>query len=355
MMQQQLGLIGAAVAATAAGVVGGLLAERKVMGRAVGGKELAEPFGTQHSTPRIVTTDDGVELWVEVDEARSGAAYRDLTLVFSHGYALNLDGWWFQRRNLSGVARCVYWDQRGHGRSGRGEDGTHTIDRIGNDLAAVIDAVAPDGPLVLIGHSMGGMTVMSYAKQHATAFDDRVVGVGLLATSSGDMTSIGFGIPKRIARLGHRVAPGVIAAMSRSPTLAERSRRSGSDLGYILTRTYSFASPVSPSLVDFTSEMLAATPIDVVAQFVPIFSIYDAREALTAFHDCEVLVMVGANDVLTPPEHSRAIAREVPHAEFIELPSTGHMLLLERHVEVNAALRDLLERSAKLLRLRAGA
>ena len=349
------GIIGAAVAATAAGVAGGLLAERKVMGRAVRGQELSEPFGSQHSAPRIVTTDDGVELWVEVDEPRPGAAYRDLTVVFCHGYALNLDGWWFQRRNLSGVARCVYWDLRGHGRSGRGEDGTHTIERIGNDLAAVIDAVVPDGPLVLIGHSMGGMTVMSYAQQHEKAFTDRVVGAALLATSSGDMNAVGFGVPKPVARLGHRALPGVIATLSRSPTLVERSRRSGSDLGFILTRMYSFASPVSPSLVDFTSEMLAATPIDIVAQYLPTFAMHDAQGALAAFQDCETLVMVGANDLITPPDHSRTIARVLPNAELIELSNTGHMLILERAVDVNAALRDLLERSVKLLRLRAGA
>jgi pimeloyl-ACP methyl ester carboxylesterase len=352
---QAWAVVGAAVAATAAGVVGGLLAERKLMGRTVRGQALSEPFGTEHSAPRIVTTDDGVELWVEIDEPRSGAAYGDLTVVFSHGYALNLDCWWFQRRNLSGVARCVYWDQRGHGRSGRGEDGTHTITRIGNDLAAVIDAVAPAGPVVLVGHSMGGMTIMSYAKQHEPAFDDRVVGTALLATSSGDMSSIGFGAPKPIARLGHRVLPGVIATLSRSPTFVDRSRRSGSDLGFVLTRMYSFASPVSPSLVDFTSEMLAATPIDIVMQFLPAFSMHDAREALAAFSHCETLVMVGAKDLLTPPEHSRVIADAVPNAELIELPNTGHMLILERHVEVNAAVRDLLERSVKLLRLRAGA
>ena len=84
-------------------------------------------------------------------------------MVVSHGYALSLDSWHYQRLALQGRVRTVWWDQRGHGRSQRGPVGSATIDQVGADLAAVIEATAPTGPLVLVGHSMGGMTVMSLA------------------------------------------------------------------------------------------------------------------------------------------------------------------------------------------------
>ena len=96
---------------------------------------------------------------------RSDARGGPPTIVFSHGYALSLDSWHFQRKALRGRYRLVFWDQRGHGRSATGPHGSATIDQIGRDLARVIEALAPDGPLVLVGHSMGGMTVMSLAEQ----------------------------------------------------------------------------------------------------------------------------------------------------------------------------------------------
>ena len=98
--------------------------------------------------------------------------------MLCHGYALNLDSWHFQRRDLRDVARLVLWDQRSHGRSGRSTVPHATLEQTGRDLGDVIDEVAPDGPLVLVGHSMGGMTIMSLAEQRPELFRDRVVGVG---------------------------------------------------------------------------------------------------------------------------------------------------------------------------------
>ena len=60
-----------------------------------------------------------------------------------------------------------------------------TIDQLGRDLKAVIDAAAPEGPLVLVGHSMGGMTVMALADQYPELIRDRVVGVAFVGTSCG--------------------------------------------------------------------------------------------------------------------------------------------------------------------------
>ena len=98
-----------------------VFAERRLR-RASGGGRAApdgEPLGLFRGRPHAVTADDGVELWAEIDDPRPGAEFADLTVVFSHGYALNLDSFHFQRQGLGGSARLVFWDQRGHGRSGR--------------------------------------------------------------------------------------------------------------------------------------------------------------------------------------------------------------------------------------------
>lgn len=162
----------------------------------------AGPYGSLRGTPGRAYADDGTELYYEVDEVETEGqdgrkrrlfgrrAPAPVTVVFSHGYCLNQDSWHFQRAALRGVVRTVHWDQRSHGRSARGaaqvERGEPvTIEQLGRDLKAVIDAAAPEGPLVLVGHSMGGMTVMALADQFPELIRERCAGVALVGTSSG--------------------------------------------------------------------------------------------------------------------------------------------------------------------------
>ena len=125
--------------------------------------------------------------------------------------------------------------------------------------------------------------------------------------------------------------PGVVSALGRRAAVVERGRALGRDLGLALTRRYSFASDVPPSYVEWTSDMLAATPIDVVADFFPDFDKHDRLAALAAMRDVETLVMVGRQDRVTPLVHSEAIADELPNARLVVLEDCGHMLLLEHH------------------------
>ncbi|OEV19842.1 lipase, partial [Streptomyces nanshensis] len=74
---------------------------------------------------------------VELVRGRGGTGSAPLTVVFSHGYCLSQDVWHFQRAALRGAVRCVYWDQRSHGRSARAAAGEPvSIDLLGRDLKA---------------------------------------------------------------------------------------------------------------------------------------------------------------------------------------------------------------------------
>jgi pimeloyl-ACP methyl ester carboxylesterase len=158
-----LGLAAGAAGIAVAGTAVGVARRRRVITRLDAAD--ATPFGSLHSKPITVVADDGVPLHVEVDEyqpdesdGRRRTGPPPLTVVFCHGYALNLDCWHFQRAGYRGLVRTVYYDQRSHGRSGRSSLGHATIDQLGRDLKRILDEVVPDGPVVLVGHSMGGMT-----------------------------------------------------------------------------------------------------------------------------------------------------------------------------------------------------
>ena len=110
-------------------------------------------------------------LHTEVDEA---AGATTLTLVLVHGYALNMDCWHFQRKHYRGLVRQVLYDQRSHGRSTRSAKERCRLDQLTVDLEQVLDEVVGDGPVVLLGHSMGGMTIMRLAQTRPELFGSRV-------------------------------------------------------------------------------------------------------------------------------------------------------------------------------------
>ncbi|MER5913329.1 alpha/beta hydrolase [Streptomyces sp. NPDC001982] len=363
------GIAGAAIGVLAAGAAAGVAIERMTVGRDIRRKarlalDSTGPYGTLRGTPGEAEADDGTELYYEVDdvEPEGGPAPRrrrlfgrkapaPVTVVFSHGYCLNQDSWHFQRAALRGVVRTVYWDQRSHGRSGRGvaqlqDDVPLTIDQLGRDLKAVLDAAVPEGPIVLVGHSMGGMTMMALAAQYPELIRDRVVATAFVGTSSGRLGEVNFGLPLAGVNAVRRVLPGVLKALGQQAALVEKGRRATAELFAGIIKRYSFASrDVDPAVERFAERMIESTPIDVVAEFYPAFTDHDKTEALTFFEDMPVLVLAGVQDLVTPSEHSEAIADLLPDAELVLVPDAGHLVMLEHPEVVTDRLADLLTRA----------
>ncbi|MFJ6849401.1 alpha/beta fold hydrolase [Streptomyces sp. NPDC091271] len=379
---RRAGVAGAAIGVIAAGAAAGVAVERLTVGRGMRKKarlalDASGPYGSLRGQPGRAVADDGTELYYEVDEtepdggtgragvgagasapAGSGPRRRrlfgskdpaPLTVVFSHGYCLGQDSWHFQRAALRGLVRAVYWDQRSHGRSERGRaqaEGVPVgIDQLGRDLKAVLDAAAPEGPLVLVGHSMGGMTMMALADRYPELIRDRVAAVAFVGTSSGKLGEVNFGLPVAGVNAVRRVLPGVLKALGSQAELVERGRRATADLFAGLIKRYSFGSrDVDPAVARFAERLIESTPIDVVAEFYPAFTEHDKSGALPAFLGLPVLILAGDKDLVTPSSHSEAIADELPDAELVIVPDAGHLVMLEHPETVTDRLADLLVR-----------
>jgi pimeloyl-ACP methyl ester carboxylesterase len=343
------GLVGGIVGAVAIGAAAGLAAERYAIGRSRLSPDPneGEPFfNLPADRVRRIVADDGVPLHVE----EVGPARAAVTAIFCHGYTQQLAVWHFQRQDLASdnPGKLVFWDHRSHGKSGRSSAKNSTIDQLGRDLHAVIQATAPTGKVVLIGHSMGGMTIMALADQHPELFGSRVVGVALLGTSTGKLASVTFGLPALFKGVNRRVLPWVTRGMRDRPEVFERGRRLGTDLAFVAARRTAFGTnAVSPSLVEFVEQMLAETRVDVIAEFYDTFMDHDKLAELGVLADVETLVLVGSEDKLTPLDHSREIAAAVPAAQLVVIEGAGHMVQLERAAMVNLHLRALLRRATR--------
>ena len=204
----------------------------------------------------------------------------------------------------------MFWDQRGHGRSGWTKLTAATIDRTGRDLGEVLDATTPTGPVVLAGHSMGGMSVIALARQRPELFGDRVVGVFLLATSAGGLVETGAARAARQADPQAAAADrSTCASCSWSRPLLERFRRRGTRLGRRVTRRLLFgADDADLANVRLVQDLLEETPYPVAMAFYATFLDHDETAALEVLRRVPVTVVAATHDRLTPAAHGRRIA-----------------------------------------------
>ncbi|HEY3528111.1 MAG TPA: alpha/beta hydrolase [Nocardioides sp.] len=336
------GITAGAVGVAAAGTAYRVARRRKVISRRGAGD--LTPFGSLHSTPITVATEDGVDLHVEIDEyaAKRRSSAPELTVVFVHGYSLTLDSWHFQRAAYRGRVRTVYYDQRSHGRSGRSAPGHATIEQLGRDLRTVLDAVAPEGPVVVVGHSMGGMTIVALAEEHPELFGDRVVGVGLISTTAGGLEPHRVLLPLLPATVGGQLASRLIALLARGHRAVDGVRRVGRSIALVATDELAFGDDVPASYVEFVDRMLSETPFEVVAEFFPNFAALDKFQTVKALSVVPTAVICGTGDKLTSVDHSRNLHAQISGSTLLECEGAGHMVIMERHDEVNAELDRLL-------------
>ena len=343
-----LGAAAGAMGLAAAGAAVGIRRQSRAIERRKGD---GTPFGSLHSAPMTVVADDGVPLHVEVDELDPdmGRQASPLTVVFCHGYALNLESWHFQRAAYRGLVRAVYYDQRSHGRSGRSPEDHATIEQLGHDLGTVLDHLVPEGPVVLVGHSMGGMTVVAFTEQHPELIGDRVVGVGLISTTAGGLDPGRILLPMLPAKLGGELTSRTVRTLARRHKLVDGVRRAGRSVATVATDLFAFGDEVPAAYVEFVDRMLSQTPFEVVAEFFP------SLHGLDKFHAVEVLgrvpttIICGTADRLTSVGQSRKLHQRIPGSTLVECEDAGHMVLLERHDQVNAALDQLLSAAAGLV------
>jgi pimeloyl-ACP methyl ester carboxylesterase len=290
---------------------------------------------------RRVPSDDGTEIAVEI----LGDGHRGPTLVFVHGWTFSSRSWHYQRM-LAERYRLVLMDHRDHGESGRGPREHRTVDQVGRDLYAVLRATCAGRDVVLVGHSMGGMTVMALAAEHPELFDPatgQVKAVALVGTSAARDQRDAFGLRGPLATAFTKNWTTQLALMVADPARAEKARRSGTLISVAVSRFLNFGVKPDRRLTRFTEAMSAATPAEVVGDFWLTLDAHDKRAALATLGAVPTLVIVGDRDRLTPPAHARAIAAAVPGAKLLEVRGAGHVPMLEQPEVVNAALRELVE------------
>jgi pimeloyl-ACP methyl ester carboxylesterase len=289
----------------------------------------------------VVTTTDGVPLVVR----EVGPITAPLTVVFSHGFCMRMGSFHFQRAALAQrwgeQVRMVFYDQRGHGQSGTAPVDTYTVEQLGQDLETVLQVMVPRGPVVLVGHSMGGMTVLSHARQFPEHYGRRIVGAAIISSAAEGVARSPLGEILRNPAL-----EAVRFAARYAPRLVHRGRGATRTMIRPILQTASFGDEeISPSVVAFSEQMIHDTSIDTLVAFLHALEVHDESAALPVLAHIPTLIACGDRDLLTPVKNSEEMAAVLPDSLLVIVPGAAHVVMMERPEVINDALVRLVERA----------
>lgn len=345
--------LGALAGVTSVAALGGMAAAglaRSARRRTRGGGDpyAGIDFTTIYDDPAsTVTTDDGLSLavrTVDLGGLRPGEV-PEFTVIFVHGFSLRMASWHFQRYRLAERwshrrIRLVFFDHRGHGRSDPAPEESCTIAQLGDDVATVIRAVAPEGRVILVGHSMGGMALMALARRHRDMFGEEgpVAGVALVATAAQGLTEAGLGRGLRnplidAFRLTVRRTPGIIEAGRDLTRLA---------LEPVLVAASFGPHFYSPTVGRAVEKMIQNTRLDTIVNFLNALETHDETDGLPVIAQVPSVVVCGDADKMTPLPNSRHLYEELGLGSRLNVVrGAGHMVQMEQPDEVTEAVVDL--------------
>lgn len=246
-------------------------------------------------------------------------AYRDegsgTPLLLVHAFPLGSAMWHPQISALSARYRVIAPDLRGFGESQLG-DAPITLDQYADDLAGLLDHLRI-AQAAVAGLSMGGYITFALLRRHP----ERISALILADTRSQPDTEEGRLKREENALLAEEQGPAAIAEQMLPKLLAANA----------------------PELVcDEVRRMILANDRRGIAAALRAMAVRPDSTPLLASINVPTLVIVGAEDTLTPPSDATAMAGAIPGSRLLLIPGVAHMSNLEAPEAFNAAVEDLL-------------
>ncbi|KRB77808.1 hypothetical protein ASE01_06335 [Nocardioides sp. Root190] len=289
-----------------------------------------------------VISEDGLRIHVTV----RGRDDAPLTVLLSHCWTADESDWHYQVTDLLARyghdVRNITWDHRGHGRSDRASEAACTIPHLARDLGLVVDTYAPEGPLVIAGHSVGGMTITALPEERSDLVP-RIAGAMFVSTTSGELGKVTLGLPAVAGPLLRDRLPFILANRSRMLSLSRRERFPVIERQ--IASRFLFGTPARPRDVGHVVDQLIHAWPETMSGFFKDMMAHDRIGNLAAFDDVPTTVLVGGRDLLTPPEHAGKIAQGIRGARLLVAPGAGHYLPFERRELVSTELCALVDRA----------
>ncbi|MGZ9098360.1 MAG: alpha/beta fold hydrolase [Brevundimonas sp.] len=322
----------------AAGLIGWSLLGRFIV-RLVLARADTDPSRALRGSGQTVLSDSGSILFVETLGPNDGPV-----VVLTHGWGLDSTIWYYAKRAMGQRFRVVVWDLAGLGRSAAAAGGLR-LDAFATDLRSVIETTVPTGSVALVGHSIGGMTIQTLARDHPDFFRSRVNSVVLLNTThTNPLRTMVF---SDLARALQKpvLEPAMRLAVVLKPLLWLMAWHSYLSGGSHMAMRFGFGRFVTRSQLDHTALLATKNSPAVQARGNLSMFHWDATGSLPLI-DKPTLVLAGDLDIVTKAEASRTIADLVPGASLEVIEGVNHMGFLENPEVYNDAIAEFVVRHA---------
>ncbi|HET7772123.1 MAG TPA: alpha/beta hydrolase [Chloroflexota bacterium] len=278
---------------------------------------------------------DGTVLRVE----RYGLA-NGPTVVLTHGWGTDSTEWYYAKRSLGTRFRVLVWDMRGLGNSTRSPSNDYRVSTLAADLDAVVALAAGDAPVILVGHSLGGVSSLALCRHFPECLAPAGQVAGLVLVNStytsplATTTASGFFSAVRKPVL----EPLLLLTIWLWPVMwlsAWLSYLNGT--AHLLSWLTGFAGRPPRRQLDFTTRLGAKAHPAVLARGMLAAFRCDETAALAAVK-VPALVITGEGDRVLVPQASARISAALPQAQLLSLADARHQALLQRHESFDAAV-----------------
>lgn len=242
-----------------------------------------------------------------------------LPLVFLHGFPFSRGVWQKQVDALGFSYRVIAPDLRGLGDSEPGA-GPTTMEQCAADVRELLLQLAT-GPVVLIGHSMGGYVALAFARR----FPEMLQGLVLVSTRAGRDTD---------------------EAAARRRVMADEVNARGVQVVIMATAPMMLAADNEDAQMveEVRACMATSKPAGVVGALLGMAERPDATAFLAQVR-VPTLVVTGAEDTLIPPAESDTLAQGIRGAQLNVIPRAGHLVAFEQADAFNDVLTNWLHRA----------
>ncbi|MFF9778535.1 alpha/beta hydrolase [Streptomyces sp. NPDC013978] len=259
------------------------------------------------------------------------------TIVLVHGASVTADLWRLHTRHLTGRGFTVLrHDQRAHGHTPRGR-APLTVEQLADDLHHILDTLAPTGPLVLVGHSLGALVLQKLAALHP-ALLPRIRGMVLLSATAHGTSVLTGRSPRALLLAAGRSLTALTC--THAPRAVDRVRRR-------LPETHHFTLTPRPGTGPRGGpppcrDGIRHTPTADLAALWQVLRRYRARHLPVLEQLGErLLLMAGADDRHIPAAHTAELADRLTVARLEILPRTTHALPIRHHALISARIAHL--------------
>lgn len=294
-----------------------------------------EPHFEHSANSKEVRLGDGSVVHVEV-EGQPGKP----TIVLTHGWGLDGTAWYYVRKQLSRHYRLVVWDLPGLGRSTQPADGHYSVTRLAEDLRHVVEATT-EGPVTLVGHSIGGMMILTLCRVHPDFIKQRVNGIVLIDTThKWPLTTVVAGGLLRLLRWP-LIEPLLLLTVLLSPLVRLMNVQSYfNGNSHLVNRLTSLSHSVTRGQLDFAAKYNVREKPAVLAKGLQAVLRWDETNTPTRI-PVPVRVISGDADRLTKPEAGLELSKIAPNADFVQITPAGHNGVLEEGKQYGDAIASL--------------